>query len=105
MTALLLLAAVTGLTEAGYRQAGPNEGKFVDEETRGGRSVLTFRTVDLADSPTRPLHADDKPTAGAKFGSVGLGPGGRKRLTVVWHAPSGSLWFGADGGGRFTAAE
>ena len=79
--------------------------KFVDEATFAGRSALTFRTVELTDAPTRPLHADDKPPAGAKFGSAGVGPGGRQRLGVVWHADSGALWFDADGDGRFSAAE
>jgi hypothetical protein len=105
MTALLLLAA-TGLSEAGYSPPGqPPDWKFVDESTRAGRSVLTFRTVDLADNPTRPLHAADKPPGGSKFGSVGLGPGGRKRLAVMWHTTTGALWFDADGDGRFAPTE
>ncbi|QJW99977.1 hypothetical protein [Frigoriglobus tundricola] len=83
----------------------PAAWKFVDETTFAGRSVLTFRTVELADAPTRPLHAADKPPAGAKFGSAGLGPGGRQRLGVVWHAGTSTLWFDADGDGRFAPAE
>lgn len=83
----------------------PGDWKFVDEAARAGRSVVTYRTVELADAPTSPLHADDKPPAGAKFGSVGLGPGGRQRLAVVWHAGSNTLWFDADGDGRFAPGE
>jgi hypothetical protein len=83
----------------------PANWKFVDESTFAGRSVLTYRTIDLADAPTRPLHPDDKAPAGAKFGSVGVGPSGRQRLGVVWHAGTGALWFDADGDGRFAAAE
>jgi hypothetical protein len=83
----------------------PGDWKFVDEATRDGRSVLTYRTVELAEAPTRPLSADDKPPAGARYGSVGVGPGGRQRLGVVWHAASGTLWFDADGDGRYAAAE
>ena len=98
MTTLLLLAAALA--------AGPDgDWKFVDEASRDGRSVLTFRAVGIADAPTRPLHADDAPPAGSKFGSVGLGPGGKRRLAVVWHAASDALWFDADGDGRFAASE
>jgi hypothetical protein len=99
VTLLLLTAALAA-------PADPRgDWKFVDESARDGRSVVTFRTVELADSPTRPLHTDDNPPAGSKFGSVGVGPGGRHRLGIVWHAESSTLWFDADGDGRFSAAE
>jgi hypothetical protein len=81
------------------------EWKFVDESTLAGRSVLTFRTVELADAQTRPLHADDKPPPGSKFGSIGVGPGGRQRFGIVWHAGTSTLWFDANGDGRFTETE
>jgi hypothetical protein len=77
----------------------------VDEPEIAGRSVLTFRTVELADGPTTPLHTDDKPPTGAKFGSVGLGAGGRQRLSIVWHASTNTLWFDANGDGRFSPSE
>src|SRR5947208_17099354 len=99
MMPMMLLLLLTAVADP------PGGWKFVDEASCAGRSVMTFRTVDLADAPTRPLHAEDKPPVGSKFGSVGLGPGGRKRLAVVWHAASGSLWFDADGDGRFAPAE
>jgi hypothetical protein len=83
----------------------PSDWKFVDEMTLGGRSAATFRTVELSDVPTRPLHSEDKPPAGAKHGSVGLGPGGRQRLGIVWHVATNTLWFNVDGDGRFRAAE
>jgi hypothetical protein len=86
-------------------QAGSPDWRFVDEAAAGGRSVVTFRTVELANSPTRPLHPDDRPPAGAKFGSVGVGPGGRHRLGVVWHSATNALWFDADGDGRYAPAE
>jgi hypothetical protein len=79
--------------------------KFVDESTHDGRSVVTFRTVELADSPSRPLHPDDRPPAGSRFGSAGLGPAGKHRLGIVWHADTSALWFDADGDGRYSAAE
>ena len=98
MTPLLLLAAtLSGDPAARW--------KFVDETSHAGRSVTTYRTVELADAPAVPLHAADRPPAGAKFGAAGVGPGGRKRLAVVWHAATGTLWLDADGDGRFAAAE
>src|SRR3954469_15566107 len=77
--------------------AGPPAGDwaFVDEAARDGRGGVTFRTVELADGPTPPPPPRDSPPAGAKYGSVGVGPGGRHRLGVVWHAASGTLWFDA----------
>ena len=99
MTLLLWLAMLAAPPDP------PGDWKFVDEVALKGRSVLTYRTVELADVPSRPLHADDKPPAGAKFGSVALGPGGRQRLAIVWHASTKTLWFDADGDGRFAASE
>ncbi|MDB5309204.1 MAG: hypothetical protein JWO38_3406 [Gemmataceae bacterium] len=101
----LLLAA--GLVWSPAADPGPPPAgwTFVDEASRDGRSVVTYRTAELADRPTRPLHPDDRPPAGAKFGSVGLGPAGRHRLGLVWQPTTGTLWFDADGDGRFAAGE
>lgn len=86
--------------------APPDDGwRFVDASSLGDRSALTFRTAELADKPAMPLHPDDPPPAGAKFGSVPLGVGGAFRPALVWHAASGALWFDADGDGRFAPAE
>lgn len=98
MTPLLLLAASLAADPApGWR--------FVDEAARDGRSMLTYRAVELGDAPAVPPHAADKPPAGSRFGSVALGSGGRRRLGVVWHAASSALWLDADGDGRFAPAE
>jgi hypothetical protein len=94
---LILAAALAAPPDAGW--------KFVDESTHDGRTVVSFRSVDLSGTPSRPLHADDKPPAGSRFGSVAIGPGSRIRLAVVWHASTNTLWFDADGDGRFSAAE
>ncbi len=98
MTTLLLLAAALAGAE-------PGGWKFVDEPTRDGRSVVAFRTVELADAPACPLQPGDVPPSGSRFGSVPLGPAGRHRLGIVWCADSGTLWFDADGDGRYSAAE
>ena len=45
---------------------GPGGWRFVDETARDGRSIVTFRTVELAQTPSSPLAAADKPPAGSK---------------------------------------
>src|SRR5438046_4564519 len=78
---------------------------FRDEAQRDGRSVVAFRTVELTDTPAMPLHEQDRPPAGAKFGTIALGPGGRLRLGLVFHAATDTVWLDADGDGRFAPAE
>ncbi|HKB01899.1 MAG TPA: hypothetical protein VKD90_06745 [Gemmataceae bacterium] len=78
---------------------------FQDEAARDGRSMLTFRAVELGDVPPRPLHSEDKPPAGSRFGDLRLGPGGAARRLVVWHAETGALWLDGDGDGRFAKRE
>jgi hypothetical protein len=85
--------------------APPPAWEFRDELNRDGRPMATFRTVDLGDAPPRPIHVDDKPSVGAKFGDLRLGQGGASRRMVVWHAATGTLWLDADGDGRFAATE
>jgi hypothetical protein len=83
----------------------PPAWEFRDELTRDGRPMVTFRTVDLGETPPRPLHADDKPPPGSRFGDLRLGTGGTTRRMIVWHAQTGVLWLDADGDGRFAATE
>jgi hypothetical protein len=83
----------------------PPAWEFRDEFDRDGRPMAAFRAVELGDKPPRPLHADDKPPGGSRFGDLRLGPGGASRRMVVWHAETATLWLDADGDGRFAAAE
>lgn len=82
----------------------PPAWEFRDELARDGRSMVTFRAVDLGDAPPRPLAADTPPKGG-RFGDLRLGAGGAVRRMVVWHADTGALWLDADGDGRFAVAE
>lgn len=95
MIPLVLLSAILA-PESGWT--------FVDAASRDGRSTVTFRTVELGDTPGRPLHADDRPAPGARFAIVPLGPGGL-RLGLVWHVASRMVWLDADGDGRYASAE
>jgi hypothetical protein len=83
----------------------PPAWEFRDELARDGRPMAAFRTVELGDTPPRPLHADDRPPAGSRFGDLRLGPGGTTRRMVVWHPETGTLWVDVDGDGRFARAE
>jgi hypothetical protein len=87
--------------------AAPPQGSwsFVDEATHHGRPVITFRSVELSSKPARPLHKDDVPPTGASFGVIPIGPDGKQRLGLVWHAESGTLWLDADVDGRYGSAE
>ena len=78
---------------------------FHDRAQREGRSVVTFRTVELTDAPAQPLHAQDQPAPGAKYGTIALGHGGKLRLGLVFHAASNIAWLDADADGRFAVAE
>jgi hypothetical protein len=98
MMTLVLLAV-------GFAVPPPGEWTFRDESTRDGRSMVTFRTVELGDCSSRPLDAGDQPPAGSRFGSVALGPGGKQRLGIVWNTDTGTLWFDANGDGRYSVAE
>lgn len=95
---ILLVAALTC-------GAGPDDWRFVDEVKHGERSVLMFRTIDLADVLPKRLHPDDQPPAGSRFGVLPLGPSGSHRVALVWHSPTGALWIDADGNGRFGQSE
>lgn len=97
MTPFLLMALAAS--------APPGDWAFRDEAAHAGRSVLLFRTVELADKPNRPLHPSDKLPAGSRFGVLALGAGRAQRLAVVWHAGSGALWVDADADGRFAPSE
>ena len=67
--------------------------------------MAAFVTVELGDTPPRPLHAADKPAAGAKFGDLRLGTAGSARRMVAWHAETAALWVDADADGGFAAIE
>src|SRR6266702_1925776 len=66
---------------------------FRDEAQREGRSVVTFRTVELTDAPGKPLHADDRPPPEVKHGTIALGPSGKLRLGLVFHAATNAVWL------------
>jgi hypothetical protein len=79
--------------------------RFVDEAEFTGRSLLTYRALELCAQPVFTVHPDDRPPAGAVFSVLALGPGGKTRLGLVWHAASDVLWLDADGDGRFAPHE
>ena len=63
--------------------APPPDWIFRDDLMRDGRLMVVFQTVELGTAPPRPLHADDKTPAGAKYGDLRLGSGGSLRRAVA----------------------
>lgn len=82
-----------------------SEWRFVDETSFAGRPVLTYRALELGAQPVFAMRSEDRPPDGAVFSVVPLGPAGRQRLGLVWHAASHALWFDANGDGRFAPSE
>ena len=74
---------------------------FKDEVQRDGRSILTFRTLELTDTPGTPFHKDDQPPPGAKYGTIALGPGGKVRLTVDFRQDTNMVRIGSIKDGRY----
>ena len=79
----LLLLALAAPPDTGW--------KFVDESTHDGRSVLTFRTAELSETPGKPPHPDDALPLGAKFATLRLGPDGKQRHATGWHAAARNM--------------
>jgi hypothetical protein len=98
---LSLLFAVNADTPAAHWE-------FRDSATYAGRNMLTFRPVELADRPVRPLHPEDRPPGKASYGvlSVGNLPAAQPSLIWIPGAPGGpQVWIDGDGDGRFQPAE
>lgn len=78
---------------------------FHDAAEHAGRSVLTYRPIELSNSPLHTLHADDRPAAGAKFGLIPLGHREKSPLYLVWQPQHGALWIDANRDGHYDARE
>ncbi len=81
---------------------------FQDAATHAGRSILSFRPVDLGMTPVRPVSFANAPGAGTQYGLIPLGPDRATALTIAWDAkaPDGPrLWLDANNDGQFSAAE
>ena len=51
----------------------PSRWEFRDSATFNGRPLLTYCPVELSDKPPRPVHPDDDPGRGARYGLLPLG--------------------------------
>ena len=82
--------------------------EFKDSATFEGRAVSQYRAIEFRDTPVRPLSGAFKPTPGALYGLIPVGPKPETALAVVW-CPKASggpeLWLDANGDGRFSADE
>jgi hypothetical protein len=79
--------------------------EFRDEAAYAGRSLLTFRAVELGDSPVSPLAEGDRPAAKAQYGLLPIGTESSEYPALVWLPEVGQVWLDGDGDGRFAAAE
>jgi hypothetical protein len=79
--------------------------RFHDAAARDGRSLLTFRAVELGDRPVRPLAESERPTAKALFSLLAVGSSPEHYLALVWLPEAGQVWIDSDGDGRFAPAE
>jgi len=106
MASLLLLPALLALgADRGIPAAAL---EFRDSATFEGRAVSQYRAIEFRDTPVRPLTGDFKPTPGALYGLVPVGPRPETALAVVWcpKASAGAeLWLDANGDGRLWADE
>jgi hypothetical protein len=106
MASLLLLHVLSLLGADGGAPAVAME--FKDSATFEGRAVAQYRTIELRDTPVRPLFGEFKPSPGALYGLVPVGPKPETALAIVWcpKAPGGpELWLDANGDGRLSADE
>ncbi len=106
MGSLLLLPVLLSLGADGGAPALALE--FKDSAAFEGRAVAQYRTIELRDTPARPLFGDFKPAPGALYGLVPVGPKPETALAIVWcpKAPGGpELWLDSNGDGRLSADE
>src|SRR6187401_1345064 len=87
--------------------AAPDENRwqFKDAAETGGRKVVLFRIMDLADKSPRPLHAEDQPGSGARFGLLKVGSKPADAIGVIWLPEKKQLWIDGDGDGRYGRSE
>jgi hypothetical protein len=104
MTPLLLSL----LLAADPQPPAPARWEFHDSATFAGRSLVTYRPLELVAEPVRPLAPGDRPPGKARYGVLPVGNRPDDQPAVVWvpDAPGGpEVWIDADGDGRFQPAE
>jgi hypothetical protein len=101
-----LLAALAVAAPPG--DAIPIRWEFRDAATFNGRPLLTYCPVELADRSPRPLHADDDPGPGSRFGFLPVGNHLDGHRLLIWR-PDGAagpdVWIDGNGDGRFGPGE
>jgi len=86
----------------------PQRWEFRDAATFNGRPLLTYVPVELADRSPRPLHAEDDPGRGARYGVLPVGNHLDGHRLLVWRpdGPDGpEVWIDGNGDGRFDPGE
>lgn len=86
----------------------PLRWEFRDAATFNGRPLLTYCPVELADRSPRPLHADDDPGRGARFGFLPVGNHLDGHRLLIWRPEArdgAEVWIDGNGDGRFGPGE
>ena len=86
----------------------PSRWEFRDSATFNGRPLLTYCPVELSDKPPRPVHPDDDPGRGARYGLLPVGNHLDGHRFLIWRpdvAGGPELWIDGNGDGRFTPDE
>lgn len=82
--------------------------EFRDAVTYDGRTCLQYRTIEFRQEPVQPLEGDCKPTPGAQYGQIRVGPSPETALAVVWIPKTDGdsvLWLDANGDHRLSQDE
>jgi len=98
----LLLHALVAVLAA---QPAARAWEFHDSATYDGRSMLTFRAVELGDTPVRPGTERDRPAGKASYSLLAVGASPEHFLELVWLPETGAVWLDGDGDGRFAPSE
>src|SRR5262245_51013776 len=108
MTEQLLIAALALAAPPDADAGFPPRWEFRDATTFAGRPMLTYCPVELATRPPRPLHPDDNPGGGARYGLLPVGNHLDGHRLLVWLSDASGgpeLWLDGNGDGRFSPDE
>jgi hypothetical protein len=89
-------------------ECGSARWQFRDATDYAGRSMLTFRPVELVDKPVRPVRLDDRPPGKARYGILPIGNKPAAQPSIIWFpdAPDGpEVWIDANGDDKFQPSE
>jgi hypothetical protein len=85
--------------------ADSSKWSFHDQSSFGDRSMITYRTLEITEKPSRSLSPDTKLPANTKFSTLSLGPGGSTRIVLAWDQEKEVIWVDTNIDGRLADEE